>query len=58
MRSFTYDALPGRVVFGPGVSREKLAVEIDRLGAKHALLIATEHEMELAGDLPASLGDG
>ena len=30
MRSFTYEALPGRVVFGLGASREKLAGEVER----------------------------
>lgn len=57
MRSFTYEALPGRVVFGPGTSRERLAEEIDQLGVERALLIATEHEMELAEELTSPLGD-
>ena len=57
MRSFTYDALPGRVVFGPNASRERLAAEIDHLGAERALLIAIEHEMEFAKELSAPLGD-
>ena len=56
MRSFTYEALPGRVVFGPGASREKLSGEVDRLGAERPLLIATEHEQELAEELSAPLG--
>jgi len=50
MNPFVYDALPGRVVFGPGASREKLADEMDRLGADRVLLIATEHERPLAED--------
>lgn len=57
MRSFTYNALPGRVVFSPGASREKLAEELDRLSAEKVLLVATEHEQELAGELSAPLGD-
>ena len=57
MRSFTYNALPGRLVFSPGASREKLSDELDRLGAKRVLLIATDHEMELAEELSAPLGD-
>lgn len=57
MRSFTYNALPGRVVFSPGASREKLAGEIDRLGAERPLLIATEHEQELAEEIASPLGD-
>jgi alcohol dehydrogenase class IV len=56
MNPFVYDALPGRVVFGPGASREKLADEMDRLGADRVLLIATEHERPLAEDLAAPLG--
>ena len=56
MRSFTYGALPGRVVFGPRASREKLAGEVDRLGAERVLLVATEQERELAEELSAPLG--
>ena len=40
MRAFVYNALPARVVFGPG-SVAKLAEEIARLGAKRALLLTT-----------------
>jgi alcohol dehydrogenase class IV len=56
MRSFTYEALPGRVIFGPGASREKLAEEVDRLGLSRVLLIATEHEKPLAEELTEPLG--
>jgi alcohol dehydrogenase class IV len=37
---FTYDALPGRVVFGTGTSRTELAPELERLGASRVLLVA------------------
>src|SRR5438132_904574 len=57
MRSFTYDALPGRVIFGPGASRQRLAEEVDRLGARRVLLIATEQERELAEELSVPLGE-
>jgi protocatechuate 3,4-dioxygenase beta subunit len=40
-RQFTYDALPGRVVFGAGASRRLLAAEVDRLGASRLLLSRT-----------------
>ncbi len=40
MRAFVYNALPARVVFGPG-SIGKLQEEIARLGAKRALLLTT-----------------
>jgi alcohol dehydrogenase class IV len=56
MRSFTYDALPGRVVFGAGASRRKLAEEVGRLGAGRVLLIATERERTLAEELARPLG--
>jgi intradiol ring-cleaving dioxygenase-like protein len=56
-RQFTYDALPGRVVFGAGASRRLLAAEVDRLGASRLLLIATEQERPLAQELSAVLGD-
>jgi maleylacetate reductase len=38
--SFTYDILPSRVVFGVG-SLDKLAEEIERLGAHRALVLST-----------------
>jgi alcohol dehydrogenase class IV len=38
---FTYDALPGRVVFGAGASRTELAPELARLGASRVLLVAS-----------------
>jgi alcohol dehydrogenase class IV len=57
VRIFTYDALPGRVIFGPGASRQRLAEEVDRLGARRVLLIATERERELAEELWVPLGD-
>src|SRR3989441_6648884 len=57
VRTFTYDALPGRVIFGPAGSRQRLAEEVDRLGARRVLLIATERERELAEELWVPLGD-
>src|SRR5215210_8503013 len=57
MRSFTYEALPGRVVFGVGAGREKLVEEVIRLGAERMLLVATEREIEVAEELAAPLGD-
>jgi alcohol dehydrogenase class IV len=40
MEKFTYVAMPTRVVFGVGAVSQ-LAVEVERLGAKRALLIST-----------------
>ncbi len=57
MRSFTYQALPSRVVFGAGASRKKLAAEVERLSASRVLLVATERERGLAEELPAPLGN-
>lgn len=57
MRSFSYDALPGRVVFGAGVARAELAAEIDRLDAKRILLVATDAEEPLARGLAAPFED-
>jgi maleylacetate reductase len=57
VRSFVYDALPGRVVFGVGASRERLVEEVDRLGAQRLLLIVTEEERPLAERLTGELGD-
>ena len=57
MKAFTYDALPGRVVFGAGASRDRFAEEVGRLDAERVLLVATEQERELAEDLASPLGE-
>ena len=57
MKSFVYDALPGRIVFGAGASRGKLAEQVERLGARRVLLIATEQEKELIEELTSPLGE-
>jgi alcohol dehydrogenase class IV len=56
MMSFVYEALPGRVVFGVGASKDKLAGEVDRLGARRILLIAAKQERVLAEELAQPLG--
>jgi maleylacetate reductase len=48
---FTYDALPGRVVFGPGVARTRLAGEVERLGAERVLLIASRRSADTVAAL-------
>jgi maleylacetate reductase len=57
LRAFTYEALPGRVVFGAGTSKDKLAEEVHRLDAKRVLFVATEREKESVKELVAPLGD-
>ncbi len=54
---FRYDALPGRVVFGVGAARTELAGELDRLGVRRVLLVATEQELPLARALSAPFDD-
>ena len=56
MRSFAYTQLPGRVVFGVG-ALEELAREIERLGAKRALVLATPEQHAQAEDVARRLGD-
>ena len=56
MRSFAYTQLPGRVVFGVG-ALEELAREIERLGAKRALVLATPEQHAQAEDVAKRLGD-
>jgi maleylacetate reductase len=51
MKPFTYEALPGRVVFGPGSSRSQLGPEIERLGALRILLVASQRDQALAAEL-------
>ena len=56
VEGFTYDALPGRVVFGAG-SRKSLAAEAESLGAERILVIADRAEDALAAEICAVLGD-
>jgi maleylacetate reductase len=51
--SFTYDGLPGRVVFGVG-SVERLGEELDRLGARRVLALAGKRAVD---GLVERLGD-
>ena len=46
MREFTYNALPVRIVFGSGAARTRLAPEIERLGARRVLLVASEPDTD------------
>ncbi|MEV6912726.1 maleylacetate reductase [Amycolatopsis sp. NPDC051071] len=57
MSAFTYDALPGRVVFGSGVARTGLRAEVDAFEARRILLIAADSEAELARELCAPFAD-
>lgn len=56
MQHFTYDALPARIVFGPGSARTRLAGEVERLGATRLLLIASERDRDRVQELVAPLG--
>ncbi|MEO5923108.1 MAG: maleylacetate reductase [Bryobacteraceae bacterium] len=55
MLSFTYDALPSRVVFGSGAVK-KIAEEVDRLGARKVLVLATAQQWSVAAEVSALLG--
>lgn len=52
-KPFTYDALPGRVLFGSGAARTRLAAELVRLGMGRLLLIASPRERAQAAELAA-----
>lgn len=54
--SFTYDAIPGRVVFGVG-ARHLLVDEAARLGSQRILLVASSYEDALAIAVGEILGD-
>jgi len=55
MRSFTHDALPGRVVFGVG-SVDRLAQEMERLHASRVLMIYDVPVKDVARELVEQLG--
>ncbi len=55
MRAFVYNGQPSRVVFGRG-ALEKLGAEIERLGAKRALVLCTPEQRASAEDVARRLG--
>ena len=55
MKSFTYVSLPSRVVFGAG-SVTQLPAELERLGAKRALVLSTPGRAASVKAVAASLG--
>ena len=55
VKPFVYTGLPARVVFGAG-TRGQLPQELDRLGAKRALLLSTPGQAAGARRLAESLG--
>jgi maleylacetate reductase len=55
MRPFVYEALPSRVVFGVG-SLQKLPEEIDKLGAKRALVLCTPEQRAMGAEIVVMLG--
>lgn len=57
MLQFTYDVLPGRVVFGAGIAQTVPAAEIERLGARRVLVVAAPSEEALARRLAEPFAD-
>ena len=55
MRSFVYDLLPSRVVFGAGTI-DRLSDEVKALGAKRALVLSTPGQRKLADEAARRLG--
>jgi maleylacetate reductase len=55
MRSFVYDALPMRVVFGPG-ALDSLRAETERLGLRRVLVLSTPGQRGLADRVTLLLG--
>ena len=56
MRSFFYTANPSRVVFGPG-ALQQLGAEIERLGARRALVLSTPEQVDSARRVAELLGE-
>jgi alcohol dehydrogenase class IV len=55
-RPFTYVGLPARVVFGAG-ALDELPREIERLGARRALVLSTPEQRAQADDIARRLGE-
>lgn len=56
MNAFTYTANPARIVFGAGVLA-RLPEEVERLGAKRALVLSTPEQAEAAQRVATLLGE-
>ena len=56
MRQFVFAGLPSRVVFGAGAIAQ-LPAELDRLGAKRALLLSTPEQSSTVKRVSAQLGN-
>ncbi len=54
--NFFYEALPCRVIFGVG-SLERLAGEVERFGARRALVLSTPEQSEEAHSIAQRLGE-
>lgn len=57
IQAFSYEALPGRVIFGAGSSRARLGAAVAALGLERVLLVATPRELPNARALAAALGE-
>jgi maleylacetate reductase len=55
VRSFVYNGLPMRVVFGVG-ALSQLPAEVERLGAKRALVLSTPEQAASASEVAKALG--
>jgi maleylacetate reductase len=55
MINFTYDVLPGRILFGFGV-RKQLSTELQRLGCARALFLSTAGQERHAKELAETIG--
>jgi maleylacetate reductase len=55
LRDFVYNGLPSRVVFGAGALK-KLPEEVERLGAKRALVLSTPEQSSSADEVKKALG--
>ena len=56
MNAFVFKSLPGRVVFGSG-ALDQLPQEIERLGARRALVLSTPQQQGLARDIAERIGE-
>lgn len=56
MKSFTYQTLPTRVIFGSG-SIAELANEVQRMSLSRVLVLSKPGQADLAGDIVQRLGD-
>ncbi len=58
MRSFQHESKPALILFGTGTLQSKLKEQVKRLGIRHALVLSTAYQADLANQAAQLLDNG